>query len=213
MAKADGYEVSRLPRVRKEDPWEGACPKRRAFPNSCAVRCQTANRGPGPGGGLDYDGGLIRAARRLGTSALPAPPLPGAFRCRASAGIRTRLAGEPAPSLPIRHGESRRARGFTAAPRIRKADPWEGACPKRRAFPNSCAVRCQTANRGPGPGGGLDYDGGGLDYDGALIRVARRLGTSALPAPAFARHPPVRGFGGRSTGSRQGKRRPYGQSR
>ena len=158
----------RFSRDRKEDPGEGACPKRRASPDSCAFRYQKSNRGSGCGGGLDYGGGLIREALRLGQA--PSRPrlrvVP--VSCRASAGSASALpGGRPFPAdSPLRKRVGTTIHG---GPRDRKEDPWEGACPKRRAFPDSCAFRYQKSNRGPGSDGGLDYGGG-------LIRAARRLG-------------------------------------
>jgi hypothetical protein len=46
---------------------------------------------PVPGGAPDYGGGLIRAARRLRTSALPDPPSRSFILCRASAGSASAL--------------------------------------------------------------------------------------------------------------------------
>ena len=101
--------------------------------------------------------GFISCRASAGSgSALPDPSSPGPIRCRASAGIRKRHPGETAPSRPIRHGENRRVPIIHGGPRDRKEDPWwEGACPERRAFPNSCAVRCQNTNRSPCPCGCL----------------------------------------------------------
>ena len=56
--------------------------------------------------------------------------------CRASR--EPSRGGRPFPADPS--GRKRGATTIHGGRRDRKEDPWEGACLKRRAFPNSCAV-------------------------------------------------------------------------